>query len=296
MRRRSLSYSIRTGKVRAAARPLVVTFPLTSLPPRIYLIVRLSPGRIGHHELNYALAKLGQRASTEEVSQILGEFDYDQDGFLDFQEFLSMMKILGWEDIVTLPQQELKKLRVSNYGQASICRWLDDAGPDGSGDVLGSDVKALTAMCRRIVMDKKVETMIYMSIVAASVISGMQSYKPNSEYENAQWAVVADVVILIVFSTEIAFKVLAEDIKHPHHFFWDPWNVFDLVVCALLIVTTLVKTLDTAVAPFRLIRLLRAIRLLRTVRLFPNLAIVVETTVKSASSVVYIGMFGLLFT
>jgi voltage-gated sodium channel len=54
--------------------------------------------------------------------------------------------------------------------------------------------------------------------------------------------------------------------------------------------------LGNEVAPFRLVRLLRAVRLLRTVRLFPNLALVVETTVKSASSVVYIGMFMLLFT
>lgn len=38
------------------------------------------------------------------------------------------------------------------------------------------------------------------------------------------------------------------------------------------------------------------IRLLRTVRLFPNLAMIVETAIKSASSVVFIGMFGLLFT
>ena len=67
------------------------------------------------------------------------------------------------------------------------------------------------------------------------------------------------------------------------------------MICSLLIMVAVAK-LGNTVAPFRLIRLLRAIRLLRTVRLFPNLAIVVETIVQSAASVVYIGLFGLLFT
>lgn len=70
---------------------------------------------------------------------------------------------------------------------------------------------------------------------------------------------------------------------------------FDFIICALLITTTLMR-FGSQVAPFRLIRLLRAVRLLRTVRLFPNLAIVVETTVKASSSVVYIFMFGMLFS
>ena len=50
------------------------------------------------------------------------------------------------------------------------------------------------------------------------------------------------------------------------------------------------------IAPIRLIRMLRAFRLLRAVRLFPNLVIVIETTVKSASSVIYVGFFGGLIT
>ena len=70
---------------------------------------------------------------------------------------------------------------------------------------------------------------------------------------------------------------------------------FDFCICTLLIVTTVMR-FGSQVAPFRLIRLLRAVRLLRTVRLFPKLAIVIETSVKASSSVVYIAMFGVLFS
>jgi voltage-gated sodium channel len=70
---------------------------------------------------------------------------------------------------------------------------------------------------------------------------------------------------------------------------------FDFCICTLLIVTTVMR-FGSQVTPFRLIRLLRAVRLLRTVRLFPKLAIVIETSVKASSSVVYIALFGVLFS
>ena len=277
--------------------PPPIVHPARPVQPLATLTTQFA-GVIGRHELHYALGKLGQHATNEEVDAIIDEFAMDRNGQIDFQEFLQMMRTLGWDGWVVLPESELKKLRVSYYGQAAICRWLDDANerPGSSGDVLGPDIGSFTATCRRIAMANSFEIVIYACILIAAVISGMQSYKPNSEYEHAEWAVAADSVILFVFTSEIAMKIFAEDSKYPHHFFWDSWNTFDFVVCTMLVITSVIKTMDTVVAPFRLIRLLRAVRLLRTVRLFPNLAIVVETTVKSASSVIYIGLFGMLFT
>lgn len=44
----------------------------------------------------------------------------------------------------------------------------------------------------------------------------------------------------------------------------------------------------------RILRLLRAVRILRAAKMVPRLTLVLETLIKSAGSVVYIGMFMLL--
>jgi hypothetical protein len=129
---------------------------------------------------------------------------------------------------------------------------------------------------------------MYTCIVVAAVISGLQSYRVDSEFEGALWCTIVDSCILVLFTIEVSVKFFAENRHYPLHFFEDSWNIFDLLVCASLLASAALSA-SGEVAPFRLVRLLRAIRLLRTVRLFPNLAVVIETTVKSASSVVYIG-------
>lgn len=134
---------------------------------------------------------------------MIAEFDVDGDGTIDFPEFLHMMDILGWSE-ASLSEEELKGLQVSYYGQASICRWLDDASTStGTGDVTGADVGPVTRTCRKIAMARPFELVVYMCIFTAAVISGLQSYKVDSEYEHATWALVADFAILILFTAEI---------------------------------------------------------------------------------------------
>ena len=204
-----------------------------------------------------------------------------------------MMDILGWNDHSSLSAAELKSLRVSYYGQACICRWLAD-GNSTDGDVM-ANIGSVTKACRIVAMSRLFESFIYLCILVAAVISGLQSYKVDSPYEHASWAVGTDLLILFIFTVEIVMKILAEDNRKPFHFFWDTWNTFDFAVCTLLVITNLAR-MGNQVAPFRLIRMLRAVRLLRTIRLFPSLQIIVETSVKSASSVVFIGIFLVLFS
>ena len=250
-------------------------------------------GEIGKKELNFALGKLGQHPEPEEIEAMIAEFDHDGNGTIDFEEFLKMMDILGWNDHEILSASELKAMSVSYYGQACICRWLSD-GNSTDGDVL-ANIGSVTKVCRRVAMSRAFENLIYLCIFVAAIISGMQSYTIDSPFEHAPWAVVTDLLILLIFTVEIGMKVMAEDNRYPHHFFWDNWNTFDFVVCTMLIITNLAR-MGNQVAPFRLIRMLRAVRLLRTIRLFPNLQIVVETAVRSASSVVFIFLFLLLFS
>eukprot|EP01048_Picozoa_sp_COSAG05_P009885 COSAG05_NODE_838_length_7045_cov_19.123956_5_plen_327_part_01 len=229
-------------------------------------------GEIGARELAFALAQLGQHPSPEELDAMVAEFDDDGDGAINLEEFLVMMDTLGWAD-VEISERDVRRLQISYYGQASIVRWLQDDSNDGtgnlSGDATAPSVPSLTRTCRKIALTRSLERLIYLCIFVAAVISGMQSYKVDSEYEHATWANVADGIILVVFCCEIVTKLLAENRHFLQHFFVDPWNVFDTVICAALIATTIAR-LGSEVAPFRLIRLLRAVRLLRTVRLFPN--------------------------
>ena len=107
------------------------------------------------------------------------------------------MDIFGWNG-ASLSDDELKSLRMSFYGQASICRWLSDTAGSGtagtslslpvfasyklmihcrsgSGDVTGDDVGAVTRICRKIVMSRQKEVFIYMCILVAAIVSGTQS-------------------------------------------------------------------------------------------------------------------------
>ena len=248
-------------------------------------------GTIGRKELTYALAKLGQHPSVEEMDNILAEFDTDENGSIDFEEFLAMMDIMGWNDEHTLSDKDLRQLQVSSYGQASIVRWLEDDHDcgvldDHDGDVTGPDIPSLQRFCRTVSLDANAEKFIYLCIFVAAIVSGMQSYTVHSEFETAAWCVAVDSVILVVFVLEVLFKAGAENASRPHHFFQDPWNRFDFLCCFALVASSFMQAASTAeIAPLRLIRVLRAFRLLRAVRLFPNLMIVIETTIKSASSV-----------
>ena len=159
-------------------------------------------GEIGHRELNFALAKLGQHPGPDEVNEIISEFDVNGSGAIDFEEFLQIMDTVGWNG-PSLTKEQLKDMQVSFYGQASICRWLNDAAASGSGDVTGADVGPITRLCRKIALARSFEVFIYMCIFCAAVVSGMQSYKIDSPYEHATWALVVDGAIMLIFSAEI---------------------------------------------------------------------------------------------
>jgi hypothetical protein len=141
-----------------------------------------------------------------------------------------MMDTLGWNN-TEISDKDVKRLQISYYGQASIVRWLQDDNADGTGgDVTGPDIPALTRTCRQIVLTLSLEKLIYVCILVAAVISGLQSYKVDSEYEDAAWCAVVDTFILLIFGAEITVKIFAEHRKQPQHFFVDHWNTFDFVI------------------------------------------------------------------
>ena len=58
---------------------------------------------------------------------------------------------------------------------------MEDDAQDGlPGDITGEAVPSCTRAARKIVIRKEFEALIYICIVVAAVVSGMQSYKVDS--------------------------------------------------------------------------------------------------------------------
>jgi voltage-gated sodium channel len=99
-----------------------------------------------------------------------------------------------------------------------------------------------------------------------------------------------------MFAVECGIKLVADSssLGCLFGFFQDPWNTFDVVVLATLMVLTPLTADGTgvgAVRVLRILRLLRALRVLRAARVFPQLTLVLETLIRSIASVFYILAF-----
>ena len=82
-----------------------------------------------------------------------------------------------------------------------------------------------------------------------------------------------DRAVVAFFLVEIALKFLAEK-RRPWRFFRDPWNCFDFVIVA----ASLVPSGSSAVAVFRLVRVLRIFRLITAL---PKLRLIVSAMLRS---------------
>jgi len=92
-----------------------------------------------------------------------------------------------------------------------------------------------------------------------------------------------DKAILAIFILEIVVKILAEG-RHPWRFFKDPWNIFDFLIVAVL----LIPVGDTHFAA--VLRLARIFRVLRLVTAIPRLKFLVDVLLRSIPSMGYVGL------
>jgi voltage-gated sodium channel len=252
-----------------------------------------SSGVIERDELGFAIAQMQpEDAMLDEakLEDLLDEYDADGSGDLDFGEFTNIVVALGVHDTVFA---DPKVTKISHYGHDHLVGWLHD---DGSGSVnqlgTGENVPPLRKCSRAMVLRREVEYVIYMSILLAAVVSGVQNYDADPQFEGNLWIHIFETVVLVIFVVEAALKLAAE--QPIYHYFLDKWNVFDFGVLFLILLLTILSEAlkgGSNMAAVRILRLLRAVRVLRTVRFFPNLAIIVETIIKSASACIYIGMF-----
>ncbi|MGZ8483084.1 MAG: ion transporter [Candidatus Binatia bacterium] len=124
-------------------------------------------------------------------------------------------------------------------------------------------------------------------IVFSAAILGFETDRDLYQ-SNRDFFVLLDRGILAFFTLEIGLRILAR-LPRPAEYFKDSWNLFD---CAIVLVCYLPFSGQYA-AVLRLLRVLRTLRLLTHI---PRLRLIVETMLRSLSSMGYISMLlGLLF-
>lgn len=143
-----------------------------------------------------------------------------------------------------------------------------------------------TAFFRKIVDDKRFHQTIIATIVLAGIVVGFETYQDRL---GAMMPILhlLDHLILLIFTAEAAFKILAEG-NRPGNYFKDPWNIFDFVIVLVCWLPIFMPQMDTAfVAVFRLARILRVLRL---VSALPQLRMLVDALLKSIPSMGYVGI------
>ncbi len=104
----------------------------------------------------------------------------------------------------------------------------------------------------------RIQHVLLVLILANAAILGLESY-PSIEARWGRWLVMADRLLLGIFTAEIALRIVG----HGRNFFRDPWSVFDFVVIVIALIP--------ASGPFAVLRALRVLRVMRVISLVPSM-------------------------
>lgn len=145
---------------------------------------------------------------------------------------------------------------------------------------------------REIAKNKYFNNFILVTILAAAIVVGVQTYGDKvADYH--QVLDILDFVILLIFTVELAVKLLAEG-KNPLNFFRDSWNVFDFIIVMVCWVAYFIPGINAGFVA--VIRLARVLRVLRLINALPQLRLLVDAMLKSIPSMGYVGiLLGVLF-
>ena len=219
------------------------------------------------------------------LNAVVEEVDENQNGVIDFPEFLTLYSMLSGE----IQGEHVKKISLGKtafYGRTALIRWIQNDDDAINGDVTGPLVPGVRAAARGAALNRSMEFFFYFCIIIAGTCSGLQTYDSMQDSPvilGFEW------LTLFVFFVEVVLKLLAESSGQILGFFEDPWNLFDFVVLIGLLIMTPLG--EGELAAVRILRMLRAVRILRAAKVLPKLTLVLETLIKSASSVMYIAGF-----
>ena len=183
-------------------------------------------------------------------------------------------------------KKDRKKMRAVLLQTWDDCD-LTDILDQNQGDSLSLKGRylQLASMATKVVEHPKFSLFVTLVIVLAGVLVGLQT---SDEVNNVigDFLGVVDTMILVVFTTEVVLKIIAEGLE-PWVFFRSAWNTFDFII----VVGSFTKGKGGMLTMLRLLRLLRVLKL---VRAFPQLQVIVSALMKGVSSIGYIGLILLL--
>ena len=137
----------------------------------------------------------------------------------------------------------------------------------------------MTAWCRRVAEKESFQSFIIAVIVFNAVVIGLETSRGLMATYGRLFHVL-NIAVQTIFVFEIAVRMLAYW-PRSSRFFRDGWNVFDFTVVAL--------SLLPVAGPFATVaRLARVARVTRLVSVSPNLRLIVDTMLRSISSMAHV--------
>ncbi|MFY0608481.1 MAG: ion transporter [Cyclobacteriaceae bacterium] len=124
---------------------------------------------------------------------------------------------------------------------------------------------------------KRFQYTIIALIILNAITIGLETSEGIKDYMG-HWLTEIDKYILVVFTLEIALKIVA----YRHKFFFNAWNVFDFLIVAIALIP--------AAGPLHILRTLRILRTARLIKNVPKLRMIIESLLKSIPSIGWIGV------
>lgn len=183
-------------------------------------------GAIDTDELAMLMLALGETIPQDRLNSMVEELDENNNGVIDFTEFLRLLAILAGEKEETSNIKKVKLGQVSYYGRSALMRWIKHDGGEINGDVTGPLIHPIRRFARRVALDKYLELFFYSAIVVAGTVSGLQTYP---QFADSAVLVGIEWLTLAAFTIEITLKLCAESSGKLRFFFTDMWNVSSLL-------------------------------------------------------------------
>ncbi|MEQ9307247.1 MAG: ion transporter [Marinoscillum sp.] len=114
-------------------------------------------------------------------------------------------------------------------------------------------------------------------IIINAITIGLET-SPTINETAGPWLSEIDKYILVVFTLEIAMKIVA----YRHRFFTNPWDLFDFLIVAIALIP--------AAGPLHILRTLRILRTARLIKNVPKLRLIIESLLKSIPSIGWIAV------
>lgn len=144
----------------------------------------------------------------------------------------------------------------------------------------------MSETCKRFAENKWFKHSITAAIIVAAILIGLQT-SPTIIRQYGFLLTLLNDFVLGIFLIEVIIKIVAEG-RRPWNYFKDPWNIFDFTIVLFSLLEPVLPG-NTSFLP--VLRLFRVFRVLRIVTVIPELRLLVETLLRSMSSIIYVGLF-----